>query len=99
MNNLTNCPSCEARVGQLHRLGCDIELCPYCGGRLLYCVHSNVYRSDQPVHEERLAWIGEWPGARECREFGWWAKPDPAGPGYVPCGPDDPEARPDRLRL
>jgi hypothetical protein len=30
-----NCPACNAKPGQLHRLGCDVERCPQCGHQLL----------------------------------------------------------------
>lgn len=31
------CPSCHAATGELHELGCPVELCPWCGGQLIYC--------------------------------------------------------------
>jgi len=31
------CPACHAGTGELHELGCPVELCPWCGGQLVYC--------------------------------------------------------------
>ncbi len=31
------CGDCEAKEGQLHEIGCDMELCPFCGGQLISC--------------------------------------------------------------
>lgn len=31
------CPSCHAASGELHELGCPVELCPWCGGQLINC--------------------------------------------------------------
>ena len=31
------CPACHAATGELHELGCPIELCPWCGGQLIHC--------------------------------------------------------------
>lgn len=31
------CHDCEAKEGELHGLGCDMERCPFCGGQLLSC--------------------------------------------------------------
>lgn len=31
------CPSCHVATGELHELGCPVELCPWCGGQLVYC--------------------------------------------------------------
>jgi hypothetical protein len=94
-----NCPGCGVKTGELHRLGCDVEPCPRCGGQLRSYFHYLLGGVQPPPDEERLPWAGEWPGERECREFGWWAKRNPTGPGYVACGPDDPEAGPDLDRL
>jgi len=46
-----------------------------------------------------MPWTSEWPVVRECLEYGWFAKRNPAGPGYIPCAADDPEAGPDLNRL
>ena len=31
------CPACHAATGELHELGCPVELCPWCGGQLVQC--------------------------------------------------------------
>ena len=31
------CPGCQARPGELHRLGCGQEECPSCGAKALGC--------------------------------------------------------------
>ena len=31
------CPACHAATGDLHELGCPVEICPWCGGQLIHC--------------------------------------------------------------
>lgn len=31
------CPACHAVTGEYHELGCPVEICPWCGGQLIYC--------------------------------------------------------------
>jgi hypothetical protein len=31
------CPACHAVSGELHELGCPVEVCPWCGGQLIHC--------------------------------------------------------------
>jgi hypothetical protein len=31
------CHDCAAALGQFHHLGCDMEVCPRCGGQLFLC--------------------------------------------------------------
>jgi hypothetical protein len=31
------CPACYAVTGEVHELGCPVELCPWCGGQLIHC--------------------------------------------------------------
>lgn len=31
------CHDCNARLSQIHHIGCDIERCPKCGGQLISC--------------------------------------------------------------
>jgi hypothetical protein len=101
---LEECHDCGARPGQYHQLGCDVERCPRCGGQLLMCLMCTCPESEPdepwpPPLDDRMAWTGEWPGKKECREFGWYAKRNPAGPGWVPCGPQEKGASPDVCRL
>jgi hypothetical protein len=58
-------------------------------------------RCDEEIQQAGgpLPWSGTWPGEAECREFGWWAKRNPNGPGWVRCAADDPKAQPDLNRL
>lgn len=31
------CPACHTATGELHEFGCPVEVCPWCGGQLVYC--------------------------------------------------------------
>ncbi len=31
------CPACSVTEGEIHRLGCPVEVCPWCEGQLNYC--------------------------------------------------------------
>lgn len=31
------CPACHVATGELHEFGCPVELCPWCGGQVVYC--------------------------------------------------------------
>ena len=35
--NIGTCPDCLTAAGHLHRRGCALEPCPFCGGRLVSC--------------------------------------------------------------
>lgn len=87
------CHDCDAAPGEYHQLGCDVEQCPYCGFQLISC---DCRR--KPPLDDRLLWTGIWPGAVECREFGWFAKLIP-GRGWVSCSPAEPGATEDLNRL
>jgi hypothetical protein len=94
-----NCYACDARPGTLHKLGCDIEQCPYCGHQLLSCEHFFFGADEPPPVEDRLPWTGEWHGEAEAREFGWYSKRVPGVAGWVPCDQDDPGAGLDITRV
>ncbi|WP_035274007.1 hypothetical protein [Desulfogranum japonicum] len=31
------CPACHVPAGEIHELGCPVEVCPWCGGQLIHC--------------------------------------------------------------
>jgi hypothetical protein len=45
------CPACQSAAGELHELGCPVEVCPWCGGQLIHC----SCRFDQLGIEEMTA--------------------------------------------
>ena len=88
------CGDCDAKVGELHSIGCDIERCPVCGLQAISCGCPEDEKSKYP----KLPWTGEYPGESECREFGWYAKLDEKK-GWIPCEKDEPGANIDLNRL
>jgi len=90
----TTCPECGVLTGHYHRHGCDVELCPYCGDRLVACTCPCPF----PPLDDRIPWSGTFPGEEECREFGWFAHLLPRR-GWVACSEDDAGAEPDLHRL
>jgi len=57
-----NCPKCQATPGGLHRIGCELEICPSCSMpyKNCYCeIKQN--RNDGiyiPLDEDRIPWSG-----------------------------------------
>ena len=52
------CPICYVSAGELHVLGCPVEVCPWCGGQLTKC-HCRFSQLDMEqisaaAHVERL---------------------------------------------
>ena len=55
---MKNCHDCNAKPGEMHRVGCDVERCSVCGGQRLQCGCSG--------HDPAFArWSGFWPGVLE----------------------------------
>lgn len=90
MKELKDCPFCGVDIGELHIEGCDVERCPDCGGQYISCDCEEIY-------EERIIWDGNWPGTKECQEYGWYSKMGKNG--WEPCSKDDPEASENLNRL
>src|SRR5262249_17033068 len=100
---LSECHDCGVKPGQYHQLGCDVELCPRCGGQLLMCLIGCCFEFDKnepdpPPQDDREIWTGEWPGSQECREFGWFSR-EVLDNGWQRCEADTPGALPDLNRL
>lgn len=57
------CPDCGVEPGEYHKIGCDVERCPTCGGQLISCSH-------KPLHKDRMKWNGKWPFSEFCEKEG-----------------------------
>lgn len=44
------CHDCGVRRGEVHIFGCDVERCPVCGGKVVYC---ECEFDDQLIREKR----------------------------------------------
>jgi hypothetical protein len=88
------CPDCGVVPGQPHKEGCDVEVCPHCGGQALGC-DCEI----DPADERRVLWSGVWPGVVECQRLGWYANMTDNGGGWKPCDKSAPGATEDLNRL
>ena len=105
-----SCPFCEVQCGEYHRNLCELEQCPYCGFFCHNCGSNtgkcaNIDNALYPVPlDDRIPFTGEWPGANECRDWGWYAIPQhdcEANPekAWLACSPMAPKALPNYYRL
>jgi hypothetical protein len=92
----TRCPDCDAKIGQAHIKGCDVERCTVCKGQHLSC-------SCKGHNRKKAVWDGDWPGVKECQERGWFCQdgfgPDSRWGSFCPCPADAPGAMEDLNRL
>lgn len=79
MTNLF-CPDCTVKIGEKHKLGCDVTRCKVTGEQLLSCgFDPDCYDEDDLdfyadlIHEcEPCVWTGLWPGVKVCQDNGWY---------------------------
>lgn len=73
-----NCPVCNAKPGEAHVSGCDVERCSACGGQRISC------ECGLPHDSQFARWTGFWPGDLECIALGmvtrWEADANDPGP-------------------
>lgn len=48
------CHDCGVEEGELHKIGCDMERCPICGGQMISCDCSYEF---MPPDDKRIPWI------------------------------------------
>jgi hypothetical protein len=76
---LYNCPACGTVKGQTHVGGCDVARCRNSGSQYISCDLAEVDEDGEYLPDELAShhclpdvWDGEWPGTKQCREFGWY---------------------------
>jgi len=63
LTDLMSCGDCGVQPGQVHKEGCDIEMCSVCGGQRRMCCCDG--------HDKAFAhWTGFWPGTPEAEMLG-----------------------------
>lgn len=91
---MRRCDGCGAAVGETHDRICDVARCRATGLQWAACDHS----LPAVVPHEIDTWTGRWPGQADCERLGFYTRLVP-GQGWIPCGPDEPDAQPDLNRL
>jgi hypothetical protein len=49
---MSNCHDCDAKPGEFHKPGCDVERCANCGGQLISCACIYEICGMDPIHLE-----------------------------------------------
>jgi len=102
-----HCQGCGVLVGEWHRPGCTLELCPYCGKTACkFAARRNSEKACPTVQmfgqapvDDRIRYDGYLPGEREAVEFGWWAYETRDTEVVYCCEPDHPDAFPHNDRV
>ncbi len=82
------CPDCGVKIGENHRINCDVERCSNCGGQRLSCC------CDSGENNALIPWTGIWPGDEDAIRLNLWCRWC-EGKGWVKCSSDHPDALPD----
>ncbi len=95
--------SCGAAIDEQHHDWCDIARCAATGQQLIQCAGEEHEYKGRTYGEHEGAcesdrWTGFYPGTLEAVERGWFSVFHGLR-GWVRCGPDDPDARPDLNRV
>lgn len=103
---LKNCPQCGVAVGEFHDPSrapeafwcCNIEQCPYCGGRAYQCRCPDIQKFGGIPADDRMRFDGHYPEEPTACTLGWffrWGRNDQ----IIRCGPDHRDASPDICRV
>jgi len=53
-----SCHDCGVKPGEIHELGCDVDICTICHKQVMGCEHQIPGK-----------WDGLWPGTAQCKEL------------------------------
>ena len=58
MSDEKRCHDCGVKIGEFHKLGCDMEECPFCHHQLISCdccyTHLKLDPEQEPTYSEGL---------------------------------------------
>ncbi len=79
------CHDCSAKPGELHKLGCDMERCPFCGRQLISCGEKHFKWAEAGVRP-RIPYIQRITNCSVCGVLwpGFFSVPDSEWDKYVP---------------
>lgn len=74
------CGDCHVHEGQLHQYGCDLEICPACGGQFLGCDcgpddEEGQAKWAQEQWYKRIPYVYQPPICALCGHEGWGVRP------------------------